>query len=156
MSEPSHLTKTGVDTQVQVASGANLDQPGPARTPGTRTPRRVQWAPAVDEDEDYGDHHELETVDEDDGDRHELDQAGLDVCRFSYPFKFFNSQFSFFTARCLPNAHSCSRTSSSLKFLHTASDSDRVCSCPTVPTASIIYATLDRVLRAGFSQTPLI
>jgi hypothetical protein len=87
MSESSPSTETAVDTG---ASTGNLDQPlagpsFPARTPGTRTPRRVQWAAAVDEDENYGDHHGLETVDEDDGDRHELDQAGLDVCRFSYP-----------------------------------------------------------------------
>jgi len=70
MSEPSPSTESA-------------DQPsGPARTPGPRTPRRVQWAAAVDDD---GDHQRLDVVDEDDGDRHGLDQAGLDVCRFSSP-----------------------------------------------------------------------
>ena len=64
MSEPS-LSSAVVDND-------SPDQPsGPARTPGTRTPRRVQWATAVDEDED-------------DGDYHGLDQAGLDVCRLSF------------------------------------------------------------------------
>ena len=63
---------------------------GPARTPGTRTPRRVQWATAVDDD---GDHHGLDTVDEDDGDHHGLDQAGLDVCTFSFPLQFLLTVF---------------------------------------------------------------
>ena len=52
---------------------------GPARTPGTRTPRRVQWATAVDEDEDEG---------EGDGDHHCLDQAGLNVSNLFTPFAF--------------------------------------------------------------------
>lgn len=70
MSEPSHSTN-------------DSDQPsGPARTPGTRTPRRVQWATAVDEDEDVGEYHGLDTVDEDDGDHNGLDQAGLDPAAF--------------------------------------------------------------------------
>ncbi|KAI0280636.1 hypothetical protein BGY98DRAFT_1088820 [Russula aff. rugulosa BPL654] len=60
MPEPSPSTETAVDTGT---STGNRDEPGPsgpARTPGTRTPRRVQWAAAVDEDEDDGDHHGLE------------------------------------------------------------------------------------------------
>jgi hypothetical protein len=84
MSEPSPSTETVVDT-----GGGTDPSPsqsltlasGPVRTPGTRTPRRVQWAVAVDDD-DSEDYHGLYTVDEDDRDRHELDQAGLDVCRF--------------------------------------------------------------------------
>jgi hypothetical protein len=136
MSEPSPSTESAV------VDNDSPDQPsGPARTPGTRTPRRVQWAAAVDEDEDE---------DEDDGDHHGLDQAGLDVCRFPFPLQFY-SPFSFFTACCLPNAHSCPRTSS-FKFRLAASDSD----CPTVQTASIIYTLLGRVVRPSFSQTPLI
>jgi hypothetical protein len=88
MSEPSASTESAV-----VDTSENPDQPsGPARTPGPRTPRRVQWAAAVDEDEDEGDYHELDTVDEDGGDHHGLDQAGLDVCKFSFPFHFY-SQF---------------------------------------------------------------
>jgi hypothetical protein len=77
MSEPSPST-------------VDVKPSGPVRTPGTRTPRRVQWATAVtvDEDEDDGDYHGLDTADEDDGDHHGLDQAGLDVCRFSFPLHF--------------------------------------------------------------------
>jgi hypothetical protein len=51
---------------------------GPARAPGTRTPRRVQWASAVDEDEiagrlrDRGPENDAVL-------NHELDEAGLDV-----------------------------------------------------------------------------
>jgi hypothetical protein len=77
MSEPSESPST-VDV---------VKPSGPVRTPGTRTPRRVQWATAVtvDEDEDDGDY---DTADEDDGDHHGLDQAGLDVCRFSFPLHF--------------------------------------------------------------------
>jgi hypothetical protein len=72
MSEPSPSTESAVNVN------ESSDQPsGPARTPGTRTPRRVQWATAVDEDED-----------EDDDDHHGLDQAGLDVCRFFFPLHF--------------------------------------------------------------------
>ncbi len=70
MSEPS-------PSAVDVNDGP--DQPsGPARAPGPRTPRRVQWATAVDED---------------DGDNHGLDQAGLDVCRFSFPLHFLLTVF---------------------------------------------------------------
>lgn len=66
MSEPSPSTESAVNVN------ESSDQPsGPARTPGTRTPRRVQWATAVDEDED-----------EDDDDHHGLDQAGLDPAAF--------------------------------------------------------------------------
>jgi hypothetical protein len=93
MPEPSPSTETAVDTGT---STGNRDEPGPsgpARTPGTRTPRRVQWAAAVDEDEDDGDHHGLEAVEESDGDRHELDQAGLDVCMFFVPSKFLLTVF---------------------------------------------------------------
>ena len=94
MSEPS-ASRPSTESAV-VDSSDNPDQPsGPARTPGPRTPRRVQWAAAVDEDEDEGDYHELDTVDEDGGDHHGLDQAGLDVCKFSFPFHLY-SQFSFF------------------------------------------------------------
>ncbi len=65
MSEPSPATDSSLAPGS--ASAVDSDQPsGPARTPGTRTPRRVQWATAVDEDED--------------SDHHELDEAGLDVC----------------------------------------------------------------------------
>lgn len=127
MSEPSPSTETAVDTGAGATSTSNPDQPDqpasgpPVRTPGTRTPRRVQWAAAVDEDEDDGDHHGLDTVNEDDGDRHELDQAGLDVCKFSFPLHF-HSLFPFFTACCLPNTHSRPRTSPSLEFRRAASE----------------------------------
>lgn len=150
MSEPSPSTEYAVNVN------ESPDQPsGPARTPGTRTPRRVQWATAVDEDEDDGDYHGLNTVDEHDGDHHGLDQAGLNVCRFSFPLHFY-SQFSFFPASCLPNAHPCPRMPSSLKFCLAASASDRLCSSPTLQTASIIYTGLGRVFRTSFSRTPLI
>jgi hypothetical protein len=87
MSEPSPSTETAVDTGLCTGNPDQPDQPlagpsGPVRSPGTRTPRRVQWAAAVDEDEDDGDHRGLDVVDEDDSDHHELDQAGLDVCGF--------------------------------------------------------------------------
>lgn len=118
----------------------------PARTPGTRTPRRVQWATAIDEAADE---------DEDDGDHHCLDQAGLDVCNFSLPL-LFRSQFSFFTACCLSIAHSCPRTSSSLKFRLATSDSDGLGSHPTAQAATIIYTLLCGVVPARFSQTPFI
>jgi hypothetical protein len=153
MSEPSPSTESAV-----VASDNDSpDQPsGPARTPGTRTPRRVQWATAVDEDEDDGDYHRLHTVDEGDGDRHGLDQAGLDVCRFLFFYICTHSFRSSHTACCIPYSHSCPRTSSSLKFHLTISDSARLYSCPAVQTASIIYTLLGRVVRATFSRTPLI
>jgi hypothetical protein len=112
MSEPSASTESAV---------VDNDQPsGPARTPGPRTPRRVQWAAAVDEDEDEGDYHGLDTVDEDDSDHHGLDQAGLDVCKFSLPFHFY-SQFSFSTQpaafRTLTHALEHHRSNSALPLL---------------------------------------
>lgn len=118
----------------------------PARTPGPRTPRRVQWATAVDDDEDEDDR---------DSEHHGLDQAGLDVCTFSFPLCFY-SQFFYSTACCLPNPHSCPRTPSSLKFRLAASDSVQLCSCPTTQTASIIHTLLCRVILASFSQMALI
>jgi hypothetical protein len=78
---------------------------GPARAPGTRTPRRVQWASAVDEDEH---NPESEAVS-----NHELDEAGLDVCTFSFLLPFLIFLF-FSAAHCLPDAHTCSRTPPSL------------------------------------------
>ena len=49
-----------------------------SRVPGNRTPRRVQWASAVDEDEAPGRAHE-NVIESDAASTHGLDEAGLDV-----------------------------------------------------------------------------
>jgi hypothetical protein len=72
MSDPSPSTEWD-----PLTTNNDHGQPsGPARAPGgSRTPRRVQWASAVEEDD--RDHGSEEVS------NHELDEAGLDVCCFS-------------------------------------------------------------------------
>jgi hypothetical protein len=72
MSDPSPSTESD-----PLTTNNDHDQPsGPARAPGgSRTPRRVQWASAVDEDDRDRGSEEVSN--------HELDEAGLDVCCFS-------------------------------------------------------------------------
>jgi hypothetical protein len=111
MSDPSPSTESD-----PLTTNNDHDQPsGPARAPGgSRTPRRVQWASAVDKDDRDPGSEEVSN--------HELDEAGLDVCWFSLFLTFLTHRFPFlFTASCLPNAHSCSRTSS-LKFRFASSN----------------------------------
>lgn len=90
MSNPSPSTESN-PLPPGTAKNDHDQTTGPARAPGTRTPRRVQWATAVDEDEiagrlrDRG--SESETVS-----NHELDEAGLNVRRFS-PLAFFTYRF---------------------------------------------------------------
>ncbi|KAI0310159.1 hypothetical protein OF83DRAFT_1230371 [Amylostereum chailletii] len=66
------------------ATDDNRPRGGTARTPGTRTPRRVQWAPAVDDDEGqrFRDRQRggsrTDSVDV----PHLLDEAGLDPAAF--------------------------------------------------------------------------
>jgi hypothetical protein len=92
MSNQSPSTESSPPPLARGQANNDHDQAsGSARAPGTRTPRRVQWASAVDEDEiagrlrDRGPENEAVS-------NHELDGAGLDVCMFSPP-AFFTYSF---------------------------------------------------------------
>jgi hypothetical protein len=82
MSNPSPSTESNPPAPGQAKNDHDDQARGPARAPGTRTPRRVQWASAVDEDEIAGRLRDRGTENEA-GLNHELDEAGLDVCRLS-------------------------------------------------------------------------
>lgn len=75
-----------------------------SRVPGNRTPRRVQWASAVDKDGVAGRRRE-DALESDAGSTHELDEAALDVRATSvhlipcFPLIFVS------TASSVPNAH---------------------------------------------------
>ena len=71
---------------------------GITRVLGNRTPRRVQWARAVDEDAA----HESDVASV-----HALDEAGLDV-RGASAFRLTTQRL--FTASCVPNTHARPRT----------------------------------------------
>jgi hypothetical protein len=92
MSDPSPSTEPDLRAP---GPAAPANPSGPARAPGSRTPRHVQWASAVDEDEVAGRIHgrdpESEAVSS-----HELDEAGLDVCTFSL-LTFLTHRFFFFS-----------------------------------------------------------
>jgi hypothetical protein len=98
MSNPSPSTESDL-LAPGPAAPASHDQPsGPARAPaGSRTPRRVQWASAVDDDKVAARLHDRD-LESEAVSNHELDEAGLDVCNFSLLFTFlthgFHSQLS--------------------------------------------------------------
>jgi hypothetical protein len=76
-SQPEH-TKPTLSLSISQAQTANTDdrrRGGTARTPGTRTPRRVQWAQAVDDEDEARARNRTKELDE----LHSLDEAGLDV-----------------------------------------------------------------------------
>jgi hypothetical protein len=118
-----------------------------ACTPGNRTPRHVQWASEVDEDNKIRGHGSEGNSDL--TSTHELDEAGLDVTSlYSFPGLPY-SLILLFTASRLSNAYPCSRASS-LKVC--ATSSTYPCSFPYIPNVAIIYAFLSRVIYAGFSK----
>ena len=80
-------------------------QPGAiSRVPGNRTPRRVQWASAVDKDDVLGRKHG-DGLESDAGSTHELDEAALDVRATSIHIIPCFPPIFFPTASCVPNAH---------------------------------------------------
>jgi hypothetical protein len=118
----------------------------PACTPGNRTPRHVQWASEVDEDNRIRGHGSEGASDV--TSTHELDEAGLDVTNLysilGLPY------LLMFTASRLSNTYPCSRASS----LQLCTNSSIYpCSFQYVPNVAIIYAFLSRVIYAGFSKT---
>jgi len=75
-----------------------------ARVPGNRTPRRVQWASAVNEDGVTGRTRE-NALESDADSTHELDEAGLDVRAALVPqIPYFSLNF-LSTASCVPNPY---------------------------------------------------
>ena len=111
----------------------------PGRAPGN-TPRHVQWASGVDEEQVAGRQRDRE-LESEVASAHELDEAGLDVRMVcSLPTY---SLYLLFTANRLPNTYTCSRTPSlSLRIiLH------------NVPTVTFVYILLRGVVHTGFSET---
>ena len=94
MSNPSRSTESDppVPGPDRPASNGHDQPSGPARVSGTRTPRRVQWATAVDEDEVAGRLRDRDPESEADS-NHELDGAGLDVCKVSPRCFFYSLQY---------------------------------------------------------------
>jgi hypothetical protein len=114
----------------------------PGRAPGNHTPRHVQWASAIDEEEVAGRQRDCE-LESEVASTHELDEAGLDVRMVCSADCFLYSLYLLFTANRLPNTYPCSRTPSLIFriILH------------TVPTVTIIYILLRRVVPTCFSET---
>lgn len=85
-------------------------QPRPlGRTPGNHTPRHVQWASTIDDDEVAGRQRDRD-LESDVVSTHELDQAGLDVSTLHSLVSC--SHVLLFTANRLSNSNPCSRTPS--------------------------------------------
>src|SRR5712691_841246 len=120
------------------------------RTPGNHTPRHVQWASAIDDDEVAGRQRDR-NLESDVVSTHELDEAGLDVCTVHSFLSY--SHVLLFTANRLSNSYPCSRTPP-LKLGITPSGYPYI--FPTATTVTIIYTLLGRVVHATFSKTPLI
>jgi hypothetical protein len=147
----SNLKSSIMSNHSPSAESSVAQQSGaPTRTPENRPPRRVQWASEVYEDgvatgiRGHGPECDSDVIS-----MHELDEAGLDV-PMVYSFLSYLLIF-LFTASRLPNACPCPRTSS-LRLCITSPSG--LCSIPTVPTVTIIYAILSRVVYASFSQNP--
>jgi hypothetical protein len=75
------------------------------RVTGNRTPRRVQWASAIDKDGFARRNHE-NGPESDAASAHELDEAGFDVRAAPVESNALLPTQSFSTASCLPNAYS--------------------------------------------------
>ena len=134
-------------------SNSSNHQPRPlGRTPGNHTPRHVQWASAIDDDEIAGRQRDRDRdLESDVASTHELDEAGLDVCTV-YSLNSC-SQVLLFTANRLSNTNPCSRTPSHRLGI-TPSGYPYI--FPTVAAVTIRYALLGRVVHATFSKTSLI
>jgi hypothetical protein len=78
----------------------------PGRTPGNHTPRHVQWASVVDEEQIASRQCDGD-LDSEEVSAHELDTAGLDVRTVCSLLSY--SLVLFFTVNRLPNTYPCSR-----------------------------------------------
>lgn len=130
-------------------SSANHPSRPLGRTPGNHTPRHVQWASAIDDDEVAGRQRER-NLGSDVVSTHELDEAGLDVCTVH---SFLSYSHVLLLADCLSNSFPCSRTPL-LKLGITPSGYPYILS--TVTAVTFTYTLLGRVVHATFSKTPLI